>query len=313
MDLWPPRQGWSIQAALVYVVVAGLLYWLGGRGWRRRGPHERLRELAFVAGLVTIVVALEGPIDYYADELFWVHMLQHVLLLTLAPPLILLGRPWPRMWRALPLRTRTTVGRAVARGGWTAPLRALARPVPAFVLFNGTLVAWHIPAAYNATLAHQTIHNIEHAMFFFTGLLFWARVVDPGPLRPRLAWPARVAYVVGSMVVGWILAITLVLVPHPLYAHYADEATRPGGISALTDQQLAGGVMWVLGSLSFTIAMLIGFYRWLEPDSTPPPVAVAVPHGAPSPESPFAPPLAPPPAPLPEPDGAAERPPALTT
>ncbi len=263
--------GWTIQAALVYVAVAGLLYWLGGRRWRRQ---ERLRTLAFVAGLATIVVSLDGPIDNYADELFWVHMLQHVLLLTVAPPLILLGRPWPRMWRALPLRTRTTVGRTIARARWTAPLRALARPLPAWVLFNATFVLWHIPAAYNATLSNQTIHNCEHAMFFFTGLLFWARVIDPGPLRPRLPWLGRIAYVVGGMVVGWILAITLVLVPHPLYAHYADEVTRPGGISALTDQQLAGGVMWVLGSISFTIAMLIGFYRWLEPESYPPPARV---------------------------------------
>jgi cytochrome c oxidase assembly factor CtaG len=106
-------------------------------------------------------------------------------------------------------------------------------------------------------------------MFFFTGLLFWARVVDPGPLRPRLEWLGRVAYVVGGMVVGWILAITLVLVQHPLYAHYAGLAARPGGISALTDQQIAGGVMWVLGSVTFTIAMLVGFYRWLEPESYP--------------------------------------------
>jgi cytochrome c oxidase assembly factor CtaG len=173
------------------------------------------------------------------------------------------------MWRALPLRTRTTVGRTLARALWTAPLRAVARPLPAWVLFNATIVLWHIPAAYNATLTNGTIHDCEHAMFFFTGLLFWARVIDPGPLRPRLQWPARVAYVVGGMVVGWILAITLVLVPHPLYAHYAEEATRPGGISALTDQQIAGGVMWVLGSISFTVAMLVGFYRWLEPDSYP--------------------------------------------
>jgi cytochrome c oxidase assembly factor CtaG len=280
MDLGPALRSWTIQAALVYVVAAALLYWLGGRRWRRREP---LRAAAFVAGLVTLVVALDGPIDTYADELFWVHMLQHVLLLTLAPPLILFGRPWPRMWRALPLRTRTTVGRTLARARWTAPLRAVARPLPAWVLFNGTIVLWHIPAAYNATLTNETIHNCEHAMFFFTGLLFWARVVDPGPLRPRLQWPARVAYVVGGMVVGWILAITLVLVPHPLYAHYADLATRPGGISALTDQQVAGGVMWVLGSISFTVAMLVGFYRWLEPETFPPPAPVLASGGQPSP------------------------------
>jgi cytochrome c oxidase assembly factor CtaG len=205
------------------------------------------------------------------------------------------------MWRALPLRTRTKLGRAIARGRWTAPVRALARPLPAWVLFNATIVLWHIPAAYNATLSNQTIHNLEHAMFFFTGLLFWARVVDPGPLRPRLAWPLRVAYVVGAMIVGWILAITLVLVPHPLYAHYADLAQRPGAITALTDQQIAGGVMWVLGSISYTIAMLIGFYAWLEPDSASPTAAVPATDGRP------------PTPPLPEPESVPHPPAALTT
>jgi putative membrane protein len=263
--------GWSIQAPLAYVAVAGLMYWLGGRAAPRPTVQSPWRTLSFAAGLVTIVLALDSPIDGYADQLFWAHMLQHVLLLTVAPPLILLGRPWPRMWRALPLRTRTVVGRSLARAAWTAPLRALARPLPAWVLFNAIIVCWHIPAAYNATLSSDAIHQLEHAMFFFSGLLFWARVIDPGPLRPRLVWPARVAYAVGAMIVGWMLAIALVIVPHPIYSHYADLVRRPGGISALTDQQIAGGIMWVPGSISYTIAMLIGFYRWLEPDSGPSP------------------------------------------
>lgn len=259
--------GWSIQAPLIYVAAAGLLYWLGGRGPRARKAEPR-ETAAFIAGLVTIVLALDSPIDGYADKLFWVHMIQHVLLLTVAPPLILLGRPWPRMWRALPLDFRTRVGRGLALAGWAAPLRRLARPLPAFILFNATIIFWHIPFAYNATLTSNAIHQLEHAMFFFTGLLFWARVIDPGPLRPRLNWGLRVAYVVGAMVIGWVIAITLVIVPQPLYAHYADLATRPGGISALTDQQLAGGVMWVLGSISYTIAAIIGFYHWMEPDTS---------------------------------------------
>jgi cytochrome c oxidase assembly factor CtaG len=188
-----------------------------------------------------------------------------------APPLILFGRPWPRMWRSLPLRQRTRIGRAVALSRWAAPLRALARPLPAWLLFNATIVVWHIPAAYNATLTSNAIHQFEHATFFFTGLLFWARVIDPGPLRPRLSWPGRIVYVVGAMIVGWVLAIVLVLVQHPLYPHYAALASRPGGISALTDQQIAGGIMWVPGSIAYGIAALIGFYRWLEPDHGPAP------------------------------------------
>ncbi len=260
--------GWSIQPPLLYVAVAAMLYWAGGVGYRRSG-RDGLRAASFAAGLLTIVLALESPIDGYADQLFWVHMFQHVLLLTVAPPLILLGRPWPRMWRALPLQTRTSVGRTLARARWTAPLRALARPLPAFILFNATVVAWHIPGAYDATLRSWAVHDLEHAMFFFTGLLFWARVIDPGPLRPRLVWPARIAFTVGAMVVGWVLAITLVLVPHPLYPFYAALAHRPGGITALTDQQLAAGMMWVPGSLAYTITFMIGFYRWLEPDTKP--------------------------------------------
>jgi cytochrome c oxidase assembly factor CtaG len=258
--------GWTIEPPLAYVAMAGTLYWLGGRGRIGRGEDWR-RPAAFVAGLVTIVVALDSPLDGAADTLFWAHMLQHVLLLTVAPPLILLGKPWPRMWRALPLRQRTKLGRALVRSPAAAPLRALTRPWPAWLLFNATVVLWHLPAAYNATLTNNAVHQLEHAMFFFTGLLFWARVIDPGPLRPRMLWPARIAYCVGAMIVGWVLAIALVLDPHPLYAHYALLAARPGGISALTDQQLAGGMMWVPGSISYTIAILFCLYRWLESES----------------------------------------------
>jgi putative membrane protein len=254
---------WSLDPSLVYVGLAGLLYVLGSRGSRRPSP---LQAASFLAGLLVIVIALDSPIDAYADQLFWVHMLQHVLLLTAAPPLILLGRPWPRMWRALPLGTRTDLARTLARARWTAPLRALARPLPAWILFCATIVAWHIPAAYDATLTSGVVHVCEHAMFFFIGLLFWARVIEPGPLRPRLVWPVRIAYTAGAMVVGWMLAIALVLVPHAIYGFYAALPSRPGGISALTDQQIAAGVMWVPGSLAYTITFLIGFYRWLEPD-----------------------------------------------
>src|SRR3984885_14797465 len=86
---------WTIQLPLAYVAIAGMLYWVGGQGYRR-SDHQPLRTASFIAGLLTIVIALESPIDAYADQLFWVHMLQHVLLLTVAPPLILLGRPRDR-------------------------------------------------------------------------------------------------------------------------------------------------------------------------------------------------------------------------
>ncbi len=270
-----PLTPWSLDPSLVYVALAATLYALGSR--RRRDRPQPLQALAFCASLLVIVVALCSPIDYYADDLFWVHMVQHVLLLSVAPPLLLLGRPWPRMWRAFPLEPRTKVARTIALSRRLAPVRALARPVPAWVLFNATFVGWHIPGAYDATLTSGVVHALEHAMFFFTGLLFWARVIDPGPLRPRLVWPVRIAYAAGTMVVGWLLAIALVLVPHPIYGYYAALHTRPGGITALTDQQLAAGVMWVPGSLAYGITFILGFYRWLEPDQAPSPTPAAFP------------------------------------
>ena len=103
-------------------------------------------------------------------------------------------------------------------------------------------------------------------MFFFTGLLFWARVIDPGPLRPRLCWPARIAY--RGRRDGRRLGARdhARARPPPDLCALRALAHRPGGISALTDQQLAAGMMWVPGSLAYAIAMMIGVYRWLEPE-----------------------------------------------
>jgi cytochrome c oxidase assembly factor CtaG len=271
---------WSWDPSLFYVVPAATLYALGSRS--KAGRPSALQAVAFYAGLLSIVLAVDSPIDAYADELLWVHMGQHILLLTVAPPLILLGRPWPTMWRALPLGWRTKLARGVADSHLAAPLRALARPLAAWILFTATLVVWHIPAVYDLTERNGAVHAIEHAMFFFFGLLFWARVIDVGPLRPHLEWPARLAYIVGAMTVGWILAIIFVIAPEPIYQHYADLASRPGRISALTDQQLAGGMMWVGGSIAFTIALLVGLYRWVAPE---PPARAPVldPAGLPGP------------------------------
>jgi putative membrane protein len=264
---------WSLDPGLVYVGLSAVLYVVGSRGRFRPRPLE---AAAFFGGLLTIVIALDSPLDYYADELFWVHMTQHIILLTIAPPLVLLGRPWPRMWRVLPLSLRTKLGRALARSRWTAPLRSLAHPIPAWILFNGTVIGWHIPGAYDATLTNGVVHACEHAMFFFSGLLFWARVINPGPLRQHLIWPVRIAYAASAMVVGWILAITLVLVPHAIYHYYAALPHRPGGITEVSDQQIAAGVMWVPGSISYTLVFLMGFYRWLEPDHSNRPPQAAV-------------------------------------
>jgi cytochrome c oxidase assembly factor CtaG len=238
---------------LVGLLAAAVLYALG-----RRPRDSARRDVCFYSGLLVIVAAIDSPVDRYADRLFWVHMVQHVLLTMVAPPLILLGRPWPRSVRAFPLRARRVIARSLHA------CRALAAPLLAFVLFNGVLLAWHLPALFDLTLRNEAVHDLEHALFFVTALLFWTHLT-PTSRRPRLGAARRVAYGVGAILVSWVLAVVLGFASHPLYGHYAALAHRPGGLSALADQQLAAGIMWVPASIPFTIAVLVAAYDVLEP------------------------------------------------
>ena len=266
---------WPVEPPLFAVVVAGTLYWLGGRRRvaARRGLERPAKTAAFYLGLFTIVLALDSPLDPLSDTLFAAHMAQHVLLLTVAPTLVVLSAPWMQIWQPLPLGFRRAVARAVVRHPNARPLRAaahaLGRPLVAWFVFDANLLLWHLPALYDLTLRSQAAHDLEHALFFSTGLLFWAQVFDSAPFRASLDWLWRAAYATTGMLVGWVLAVVLAFAPTPLYHAYAALPSRPGGVSALGDQQIAAGVMWVPGSIVYTVAILIFFYRWLghEPEN----------------------------------------------
>ncbi len=268
---------WTFDPALALVLLTALLYALGSTRTvtpARTGRERRVRSGCFYLALALLAIALNSPLDALAEQLFWVHMVQHVLLLLVAPPLIIVARPWTRLWRFFPLGARRSVGRGLAQSSGAAPLRALSRwlgrPSTTFVLFSGVLLAWHVPALFNATLHSEAVHALEHGMFFFTALMFWKQVIHSPPLHAPLSDIQRVAYLVGAMVVSWALAVFLALAPHPLYPAYAHELSRPGGISALADQQIAAGIMWVPGSVSFLIVLFIYVHRWLTPAQTSP-------------------------------------------
>ena len=265
---------WPLEWPLAAIVAAGVLYYLGGRASVTPGDAaKRGRGAAFYLGLVTLALAVDSPVDAYATTLFWVHMVQHILLMMVAPPLLLLGRPWPRIVRPFPVGVRRPVARAVLVGEPLSPIRRaaqwLASPWPAFAFFGGMLLVWHLPALYDLTLRDALVHDLEHALFFSSALLFWAHML-PSP-RPQLTDLGRVAYGTAAMLVSWLLAVVLGLAPHAVYSGYTDLTSRPGGLSALGDQQLAAGVMWVPGSIPLTIALFFAVCRWLEPatDSRP--------------------------------------------
>lgn len=237
---------------------------------RPRDRRARWRAYSFYAGLLTIFIALGSPIETLSEKLFWVHMTQHVLLMTVAAPLIVLGAPWMSIWRPLPLGWRRSVARTVARSPALAPARAfgrwISRPLGAWLAFAITLIAWHIPGAYDLTLRSTLAHALEHTTFMACAILLWAQVLSSPPLKMRLSGVRRVFYITGATVVGWLLSIVLALAPTPLYPAYAHIAHRPTGISALADQQLAAGVMLGPGSLAMTLFVFAGLYRWLGED-----------------------------------------------
>ena len=213
--------------------------------------------------------ALEPPFDTLADTSFAMHMAQHVLLLTVAPPLLVLGRPWPRMWMPFPPAARRTAARELARGRWSAPLRlaasVLTRPPVALGTLSATLAVWHLPQLYGAAVRHEWIHLGEHTCFIAAALLFWGPLLEAPPVQARVGHLHRAVWFGLAAVPGWILAIVLAYASTPLYPVYASLSHRTFGLSALGDQQIAAGVMWVPGSAVYLVCFVYYIYRWLEP------------------------------------------------
>ena len=235
----------------------------GGSGW---GP-SRWRAIAFWSGLGTILLALDTPIETLARQLFWAHMTQHLLLIMVAAPLLVVGAPWLQIWRGLPLSIRRPLARtAVRHPALAGPRRAVAwarAPVGAFVLSTANLWFWHWPAAYDLTLRNHAVHHLEHGLFLGLGILFWAQVIDQHPFHARLSQFKRVVFVFGGTIASWALADVLAFATAPFYS-YAALPWRPGGISALTDQQFGAGIMWVPGSITYSIVFIACLYLWFR-------------------------------------------------
>jgi putative membrane protein len=275
----PAALDWLLAPPFLLAAFAAALHARGVRRQLRVTTAARLgtlhwRIVAFYAALATIVAALDSPIDDLVDKLFWVHMVQHVMLMMVAAPLLVLAAPWLPIWKGLPLGTRRRLGSwYVHAPGWRGVRRAarwLAAPLVAWILFNADLCAWHVPALYELTLHHQAVHELEHASFLMLGVVLWIQVRDSPPLHARLAASSGVLYVLTAATVAWALAVVLAFAPSPLYSAYAQLASRPGGLSALADQHLAAGIMWGPGSVPYAIFVFMALYRWLaSEDETP--------------------------------------------
>jgi cytochrome c oxidase assembly factor CtaG len=254
-------QDWSITPSVVVgTALAAVIYVRGLSTLRRRGRLRRTvsvwHEVSFALGLLAVVVALLSPVDSLSGELLSVHMVQHFLLLMVAPPLLLMGKPIPVLVVGAPRGLVQWIAVRHARVGWFRRLtRVLTSPFFAWPLFSGTMLAWHIPSLFDAALQDQNIHVLEHFCFFVTALPFWWVILQPYPGRPHLSHAWRFLYVLLAMIPDSALGLAIILSGTPVYAFYT-HVPRLWGISVLDDQLLAGNIMMDGGDAVLGIALL---------------------------------------------------------
>jgi len=232
---------------LIGLSAAACLYGLGWSRLRRVAGGvavSRVRAAIFSASIVAVALALLSPIAVYSERLFFMHMIQHLLLLLVAPPLLLLGRPLvPSLW-GLPAPCRVALGQLLV------PDRPLARlghlittPLVAAAAFVITIAVWHIPLFYDAAQGRSVTHDLEHLMFFGTALLYWWPVIHPAGGQRRLSYARALPYLLPPFA------------ERPLYRTYA-EMIMPWGFTVVTDQQLGGLIMWIPGGMLFLIPLI---------------------------------------------------------
>ena len=247
---------WDIPPAVTSTLVAaGFIYVRGWLALRRTRPNQipAWRLFSFLAGLLAIFVAVSSSLDTYSETLLFMHMAQHFVLMSVAPPLIVLGNPFVPMLRGLPRPIVRRIGGPIFRSSSAHSLQVLFSRLPfAWLAMNLTYVGWHIPKAYEFALSSENWHNFEHFCFFTTSLIFWWPIVQPWPARRRLNSWMIIPYLLTSDFVNTGLSAFLCFSGRLLYPSYG-VVERPFGIDALKDQVAAGAFMWVFGSLVFLI------------------------------------------------------------
>ena len=260
-------RSWPFEPWLDLALILPALVYL--RGWRvlhRRDPRtwHGARLACFLGGLATLFLALASPIEPFAALLLQAHMIQHLLFMMVAPPLIWLGSPLFPILRGMPAAVRTY---------WVVPLlrsRRLRRlfgwlthPVVALPVFVGFTWLWHAPSVYETALRSSGWHAIQHLCFLGSALVFWYPVVRPYPGRPRWSAWLLFPYLILADVQNTALSALLTFSDRVLYPHYT-RIPRIGGLSALQDQSAAGVIMWVPGSLAYLLPLFVIGVRLLS-------------------------------------------------
>ncbi len=268
---------WSFDPMLVLVGLTVVAHEVGLRRLAARSRAERTRwrrrrSLVFYAGLLVLVVTICSPIDYWASDYFYVHMIEHVLLAFALPVLVVVGAPWVPLLFCLPVRSRRAVGRFFYLDSRTAWLRTVGRflrhPTVAVVSFNAAMILWHVPAAFTFAEQNQWAHIwLMHASFIVTGVLFWLQIFPSHPMKPARGPLWQAGAILSTNVIMTILAMSMSVLTtvswYPTYAHVAGVTLSP-----FADQQIGAAILWVCGDFWAYPALVIVIRRAIDAEGS---------------------------------------------
>lgn len=252
---------------ILVLVLAGVIYvrgWWHLRNRPARRSHRRAqlaagwRLGAHLSGLAVLVLALVSPIDFLGGQLFSMHMVQHLLLMMLAPPLLLIANPLPFALWGMPAGARREMGRLLKPMSASRHLlRTLTRPGVVWMVFIAVFLGWHDPHAYDAALRIDWVHDLEHITFFGASMLFWWHVTRAGPhIHGEFSPGLRVAYLLATVPINMLTGVAIAFAGKPIYSYYT-AVPRVWGMTVMQDQMLGGVIMWIPGSMMFILAALI--------------------------------------------------------
>ncbi len=266
---------WSFDPFLVIALI--LVAWhevglhrLAKRSRPDRTRERRLRSIWFYGGLVMLLIAVQSPLDYWADSYFFVHMIQHLLLMFAAPVLIVAGAPWQPLLDGLPGRLGKDATKQVLAGGWSRPIRAVAgfalKPWTTVIAFNAIMVFWHLPGPYDLAGQNQAVHIwLMHGSFFVVGVMFWLQFIPSAPFRIKLSRPAQMAALLFTNVQMWVLAMSMSILAnsswYSVYAHVRGVSLPP-----FDDQQIGAAILWVCGDFWAVPAMVYVVRKLISED-----------------------------------------------
>src|SRR6266851_7728159 len=266
---------WSFDPFMIVVAVLVIWHEIGLARLARRSRPERTRErrrrsFLFYGGLAVLLLTVASPIDYWADDYFFVHMLQHLLLMFAAPTLVVAGAPWQPLLDGLPGRTGRTATAAVLRDRWSRPLRAvtgfLLRPWASVIVFSVVMLIWHIPALFDFEQRSQAVHIwLVHGSFFLAGVLFWLQFIPSPPFQRRMPLVSQAAALIGTNLVMWMLAMAMSIFSqkawYPVYSHVPGVTLPP-----FADQEIGAAILWVCGDFWAVPALFIVLRRMINED-----------------------------------------------